>query len=141
MQLPRLFSTPSRLRNKASLRITIGLLSLLAPLTARAGPTGLGCAGPLNCLTQVKDGFDSFGGDRSLAGTVNIVISTFLSVLGIIFIGMILFAGYNWMTAMGDKEKVTRAKDTLVSALIGLILIIAAWSITSFVLTSLGTIR
>ncbi len=77
---------------------------------------------------------------QTLTDVASELIKIFLSLLGIIFIGMILFAGYNWMTAMGDKEKVTRAKDTLVSALIGLILIIAAWSITNFVLTSLGTV-
>lgn len=66
------------------------------------------------------------------------IIQAALSLLGVIFIGMILFAGYNWMTAMGEKEKVTKAKDTLISATIGLVLIIASFAITKFVLTQLG---
>ena len=65
------------------------------------------------------------------------LIQTFLSLLGIIFIGMILFAGYNWMTAMGDKEKVTRAKDTLISAAIGIVIIVSAYAITTFIFDTL----
>ncbi len=69
---------------------------------------------------------------------VKIIIQAFLSLLGIIFIGMILFAGYNWMTAMGEKEKITKAKDTLISAAIGLIIIVASFAITTFVIEKLA---
>jgi uncharacterized membrane protein YwzB len=51
---------------------------------------------------------------------------------------MILFAGYNWMTAMGEKDKVQKAKDTLISAVIGLVIIIAAYAVTTFVLDQLS---
>ena len=50
---------------------------------------------------------------------------------------MIIYAGFEWMTAQGDEKKVDKAKDTLTRAVIGLIIIIAAYSITYFVFTSL----
>ncbi len=68
---------------------------------------------------------------------IQIAISTFLGLLGIIFLVLIIYAGYNWMTAGGDEEKVTIAKNTLTRAVIGLIIIVAAYSITYFVFTNL----
>lgn len=66
-----------------------------------------------------------------------IVIKAFLSLLGIIFVSYIIYAGYKWMSASGDEEKVRAAKDTLQRAIIGLIIIIAAYVITYFVFTNL----
>lgn len=77
-------------------------------------------------------------GQTSLAGIIQIAISAFLSLLGIIFIVLIIYAGYNWMIAGGDEEKVTLAKQTLIRAVIGLVIIIAAYSITYFVFSSLS---
>jgi len=68
---------------------------------------------------------------------IQTVISAFLGLLGIIFLVLIIYAGFNWMTAQGDEEKVTKAKDTLTRAIIGLIIITAAYSITYFVFSSL----
>lgn len=73
----------------------------------------------------------------SLSGIVAIVIKAFLGLLGIIFLVLIIYAGFEWMTAQGDEEKVTKAKDTLTRAIIGLVIIIAAYSITYFVFNAL----
>ena len=75
--------------------------------------------------------------DTSLAGIVATVVKAFLGLLGIIFLVLIIYAGFEWMTAQGDEKKVDKAKDTLTRAVIGLIIIIAAYSITYFVFTSL----
>jgi len=76
-------------------------------------------------------------GENSLAGIIQVAISAFLGLLGIIFVVLIVYAGYNWMMAGGDEEKVTKAKSTLTRAIIGLIIIVAAYSITYFVFNSL----
>jgi len=76
-------------------------------------------------------------GETSLAGIVATVVKAFLGLLGIIFLVLIIYAGYNWMTAQGDEEKVTKAKETLTRAVIGLVIITAAYAITYFVFTSL----
>ena len=75
--------------------------------------------------------------DASLAGIVGIVIQAFLGLLGVIFLAYLLYAGYHWMTAQGDEEKVTKAKDTLQRAIIGIIVTIGAYAITYFVLDKL----
>lgn len=73
----------------------------------------------------------------TLAQIIQSAISAFLGLLGIIFIVLIIYSGFNWMTAAGDEEKVTLAKNTLIRAVIGLIIIISAYSITYFVFSSL----
>ncbi|MBU1663142.1 hypothetical protein KJ627_01270 [Patescibacteria group bacterium] len=65
------------------------------------------------------------------------IIKIILGLLGIIFLVLIIYAGFNWMTAAGDEEKVTKATDTLRRAIIGLIIIIAAFAIATLVLNSL----
>lgn len=72
-------------------------------------------------------------GENDLAGIVGIVIQAFLGLLGIIFLVYIILAGYNWLTAQGDEEKVAKAKETIQRAVIGLIIIIAAYAISYWV--------
>lgn len=76
---------------------------------------------------------------NSLAGIVGIVIQAFLGLLGILFLVYMLYAGYNWMTAQGDEEKVTKAKDTISRAVIGLIVTIAAYAISLWVIDKIIT--
>lgn len=76
----------------------------------------------------------------AMSALVATVIKAFISLLGIIFVILIIYAGYSWMTAAGDEAKVTKAKDTLQRAVIGLIIIVAAYSITFFVFQSLDSV-
>lgn len=69
----------------------------------------------------------------SFAAFLGLIVKAFLSLLGIIFIGEILYAGYNWMTARGEEEKVTKAKDTIRRSIIGLIIIVGAYAIAQFI--------
>jgi hypothetical protein len=84
-----------------------------------------------------KSGYVEAVGHTALTGTIALVINTFLSLLGIIFVILVLWAGYNWMTAGGDETKVTKAKATISRAIIGLIIIVAAYAITYFVFHAL----
>ena len=61
------------------------------------------------------------------------IISAFLGILAILALALILYAGFTWMTAAGDEQKVTKAKDTLRSATIGLIIILASYGIALYV--------
>jgi len=65
-----------------------------------------------------------------LTQIISQVINTFLGLLGTIFIVLMLLGGYNWMTAQGDESKVEKAKSTIQRAIIGLIIIVSAYSIT-----------
>ncbi len=68
------------------------------------------------------------------------IINQMIGVLGILSVVIILIAGFMWMMAGGDDEKVAGAKKTLVSGLIGLIIVVTSFSIADFVLGSLMSV-
>ena len=76
-------------------------------------------------------------GQKGFGYIIDLVIKGFLGLLGLIFIILVIIAGYNWMTAGGDEAKVTKAKSTIQRATIGLIIIIASYAITAFVFKAL----
>jgi amino acid transporter len=76
--------------------------------------------------------------DVHIAEIIATVIKAALGLLGVIFIILLVLAGFNWMTASGNEEKIDKAKQTITRAIIGLIIIIAAYSITYFVFNALN---
>jgi len=65
------------------------------------------------------------------------IIQIALSLLGVIALVLIMYAGYTWMTSDGDAEKIKSAQAILRNAIIGLIIILSAWAITTFILSKL----
>lgn len=66
------------------------------------------------------------------------IIKALLTFVGIIFFGLIIYSGYLYMTAAGEQEKLKKAKETFVKAAIGLLIIISAYAITSFVINAIS---
>jgi hypothetical protein len=79
-------------------------------------------------------GIGSGGGLTQMVGNL---INVALGFLGVVFLVLMLYAGFLWMTAQGDDTKVKKAKDMIFQAIIGLIIIVAAYALTSFVMGSL----
>ena len=65
-------------------------------------------------------------------------INGMLGLMGALFMFLMLFAGYLWMTAFGKDEQVKRAKDLIIQAIIGIAVIITARLIAEIVITQLG---
>lgn len=61
------------------------------------------------------------------------IIKVFLGLLGIIFLVLLVLAGFKWMNSQGNEEEVKKAKDQITVAVIGLLIILAAYGITNFV--------
>lgn len=66
------------------------------------------------------------------------VIQIILSFLGVIALGLIIYAGFLWMTSNGEEDKISSAKKILLNATIGLLIILSAWAITTFVISRLA---
>lgn len=64
-------------------------------------------------------------------------IQVVLGFLAIIFLGLTVYAGFNWMTAAGNDENIKKAQATLKAAVIGLLIVLAAYTITYFVFAQL----
>jgi hypothetical protein len=78
-------------------------------------------------------GFDTSGSKSTLEGLSQTIIKGILSALGIVFLAFALYAGIRWMTAQGNEEHVTKAKDTLESAIIGIVIVAISYAITTLV--------
>jgi hypothetical protein len=119
--------------------VSVGLMALLAlPFLASAANL------PSDNLKTVGEKGNApyrpiAQGTNDLASIIGTVIQVFLGLLGVLFLVYMLYAGYNWMIAQGDEEKVTKAKETIQRAIIGLIIIIAAYAISYWVFGSLVT--
>lgn len=78
-------------------------------------------------------------GQGQLTKFVGQIINVLLSVLGIIFFVLLVYGGFLWMTSGGNDDKVKKAKTLITDAVIGLIIILAAYAISAFVINSLVT--
>ncbi|KKR48604.1 MAG: hypothetical protein UT86_C0004G0090 [Candidatus Magasanikbacteria bacterium GW2011_GWC2_40_17] len=61
--------------------------------------------------------------------TVANLIKVFLGIVGIIFLGLIVYAGFLWMTSAGESKKVEEAQKYLKNGVIGLVIVLAAYGI------------
>lgn len=85
-------------------------------------------------------GFSESTDSKTLTASVAQLIKIFLGILGVIFVILILTAGYKWFMAGGDSKQIDEAKDRMTRAVIGLTIIISAYTITYFVFSQLDTL-
>ena len=65
------------------------------------------------------------------------VINWVLGLLGLIAIVLVVYAGFLWMLSRGNEEDIKKAKDILSGAIIGILIILASYGITSYVFENL----
>lgn len=81
---------------------------------------------------------DSLGlGNRDPRDIAASVLNVLMGFLGIIAVIIILIGGFKWMTAGGGEDKIAEAKKLMTAGVIGLVIILAAWGITIFVMQNL----
>ncbi|MCD4762302.1 pilin [bacterium] len=69
----------------------------------------------------------------SLSQIIGRMVKALLSLLGVIFLVLTIYGGFTWMMARGNEQEVTKAQGILQTAIIGLIIVLAAYAITIFV--------
>ncbi|RKV98057.1 MAG: hypothetical protein D8G53_03660 [Candidatus Saccharimonas sp.] len=78
---------------------------------------------------------DGVGDANSL---VKDVVNIILWIVGILSVIMLVWGGIKYTTSAGDSNKVTSAKNTIIYAVIGLIIAILAYAIVNFVIEKIG---
>lgn len=111
------------------------LAPLLSPLAAGAAVSNL-----TNQLQNVGGtGYGTAGAaPTDLLTLIGTIINVLLGFLGVIFLLLTIYAGFLWMTAQGNEEKVEKATGILKTAIIGLVIILAAYSIANFVVSQVA---
>jgi uncharacterized membrane protein len=87
-----------------------------------------------NCSGAAADSAVCKGKSDSATNMITTVINTLLMVLGIIAVIMIVVGGIRYTTSGGDSSGTKGAKDTIMYAIIGLVVAILAYTIVNFVL-------
>jgi hypothetical protein len=96
---------------------------------------------PATVVGEVK--FDYTGMTNPLK-TVNVaevigrVIRAILAIIGSIFLMMVIYGGFTWMTAAGNDTKVAKGRSILMWAIIGIIVIFLAWMLVAVVFEAVG---
>ena len=111
---------------------------LLALMICTALPTFVHAVelGGLNTTADKAGITDTSATPQTVVGRV---LQQAISLVGIIFFALILWAGFLWMTSAGNEQRVDEAKQILLAAVIGLIIVAAAYAITRFVGSTLIT--
>lgn len=101
------------------------------------------CAGKAMALT-VQEGAEAARADGMPAELVGIngiftrITNTVLYIVGVISVIMLVWGGLRYILSGGDSKKITDAKNTILYAIIGLVIAVLAYAIVNFVLNTIG---
>lgn len=138
------------LQNKLTLLfVGLGLIASLSiastgsvsALDCATAPDAGGDKGTPKC--EVQSGIDGIGGNEAGRGagaftkTIEGVINVLLFIIGAAAVIMIIIGGIRYVVSGGDQGAVTGAKNTILYAVVGLVVAIMAYAIVNFVVTKL----
>jgi len=119
-----------KLKNKLFFSFLLAGILIFTAAPALAAPN-------INALTSKvadKAGYDKSDADPlALSKRVGGIIKIAMTMVGTLFLALTVYAGFLWMTASGNEEQVTKATNILKMAIIGLVITLAAYGITTFV--------
>jgi hypothetical protein len=112
-------------------------VGFFAPAAHADCEPGQGLTGAINadCASGEGQQTGSLFGNGSI---VNNVINIMLFIVGILCVVMIVYGGIRYTISRGDKGEVEGAKNTIMYAIIGLIVAIVAYALVNWVFTSIG---
>ena len=85
-----------------------------------------------------EGGYNTNPEESSLTVIIAKMIRNVFALLGILMVVYTVWAGFKWMTAAGDSGQVDEAKNMLKNAVIGMAIMLMAFSIAQFVVGSLS---
>ena len=110
----------------ASLILPVGMINIQP-----ADATALTTANLLNTATIGESGLST--STTNLKTMIMKVIGIVLGFLGIIAVIIVIIGGFKWMTSGGAEDKTKAARDLIVSGMIGLVIVLIAYTIVHFV--------
>lgn len=82
---------------------------------------------------------DTAGSNEKINSVITDVVNIFSVLVGVVAVIMIIWGGLRYITSGGDSGKITSAKNTIIYALIGLVVVALAQFIVKFVLGKVTT--
>lgn len=124
------------IRNKiAGLMIAFGLMvapaALVTSATTYAAPS---CSG-VDCITSGSGRAKT--SNATVNGTITNVTNVLLFLIGAVAVIMLVIGGFKYVTSNGNADQIKSAKNTVMYAIIGIVVAIMGFAIVRFVVTSL----
>lgn len=127
-------------RIASSFLVVVGLLGLISLFTTTTSPlafaespqetTCKGAGGKWEdgkCQNQASNG-------PSVQSVIQNVIDLLLFLVGIIAVIVIVVSGFRFVTSNGDPQQISKAKDSIIYAVIGIVVAVMAYAIVNFIL-------
>lgn len=109
--------------------LVMGMFSVLA----LNSPAVAACSG-VNCVTEGVNATNTGGSSTSsLPAVLKKIVNVLLFIIGAVSVIMIVIGGLKYVTSNGDSSQVTSAKNTIMYAVIGVIVALLAYAIVNFV--------
>ncbi len=117
--------------------LALAVVSVAVPVTVLAAEPnidqGLQCGSDFQLQTSggCQGGVDE--GSTRLSNLVTSIVNIFSLVVGVVSVIMIIYGGFRYVTSGGESSNVTTAKNTIIYAIVGLIVVALAQFIVQFV--------
>lgn len=100
---------------------------------------------PVDVLANLKQAGTGTGlvaggeeaGETQISNMIVRVIQIALDFVGVIFLILMVYAGFLWMMARGNEQRIEKAKTLIEAAVIGIVIVLASYGISVFVLERL----
>lgn len=125
------------------LLIALGLAVLLAPAApvVAMAPQFASTKADLCNGIEAASGSSSCGSSGSISNLLTTIVNIISLVIGVVAVIMILVAGFKFMTSGGESSKVAEAKNSLIYAIVGIVVVALAQIIIRYVVNrSIGAV-
>lgn len=128
------------MKQKLSLKAKVaGLVLALGMMVAPVGLTpatvSASCTGPKNCITQGSN--NARTGATDIDAVIKSVTNLLLFLVGAVSVIMLVLGGFKYVTSNGNADQIKSAKNTIMYAVIGLVVAIVAYAAVDFVVDAL----
>ena len=107
---------------------------IASPAAAQKSPEQEACEGSGGTWSGTWPNGSCAQGPRTVTGTIKSVVNVIVFITGAISVLMIIIGGLRYTISGGDQGSITGAKNTILYAVIGLIVSVMAYAIVNFVL-------
>ncbi|HSE61929.1 MAG TPA: pilin [Candidatus Saccharimonadales bacterium] len=114
-----------------TIAVSILLVVAVALPTAAADPKQSLCEGSGGTWSGTS--CSNASGQSDLMTTIRNISNVLLFILGTIAVVMVIIGGIRYVTSNGEQNQISSAKDTIMYAMIGLVLALAAYAVVNFV--------
>jgi hypothetical protein len=133
---------PNRLMRVSTIAAVGAMFILALPALAAEAPATPAASEPVIDTGLQKTAATAYGKNVSQlrtdpAAIIGYFIKSALSLVGLVFMVLIIYGGFLWMTARGNEQQVEKAKNILTSSIIGMLIIGAGYALTNFVINAI----